>query len=257
VRSARRIPLYTVLVALTAVFVIPLVWMVLTSVKTYTDAQHSPPTWLPDPFSTYGYGRLFVAGSQNPVFRWFVNSMLAATLNAALILVTASMAAYALARMRFRGRRLMFANHFIRAGAKAGVEGIEVIVRDDDRGHDARVRIRLEMPQRLEHGVGWTERGVAQHRLEQRQIRREAARQLPRAPLGEEPRREPHEVREQPLHTAHQAPVDHHRHGPRAVRGGVCGILAYSYRRINARRHREPPVPRRRSRRGRRVRRTS
>jgi multiple sugar transport system permease protein len=109
VRSARRVPLYTVLVVLTAVFVIPLVWMALTSVKTYTDAQHSPPTWLPDPFSTYGYGRLFAAGSQNPVLRWFLNSMLAATFHATLVLVTASMAAYALARMRFRGRRLMFA----------------------------------------------------------------------------------------------------------------------------------------------------
>jgi multiple sugar transport system permease protein len=109
VRSSRRIPLYVALIALTAVFVIPLVWMVLTSVKTYTNAQHTPPTWLPSPFSTYGYGRLFSPGSQNPVFRWFVNSMLAATLNAALVLVTASMAAYALARMRFLGRRLMFA----------------------------------------------------------------------------------------------------------------------------------------------------
>jgi len=105
----RRIPLYAGLVVLTAVFVIPLVWMLLTSVKTYTTAQQSPPTWLPDPFSTYGYGRLFSAGSQNPVLRWFVNSMLAATFHAILVLVTASMAAYALARMRFRGRRVMFA----------------------------------------------------------------------------------------------------------------------------------------------------
>jgi multiple sugar transport system permease protein len=108
VRNARRIPLYVALILLTAVFVIPLVWMLITSVKTYNDAQHSPPTWLPNPFSFYGYRRLFSAGSQNPVFRWFLNSMLAATLQAALILVTASMAAYALARMRFRGRKLMF-----------------------------------------------------------------------------------------------------------------------------------------------------
>ena len=108
-RRTRRIPLYAGLIALTAVFVIPLVWMVITSVKTYTVAQQSPPTWLPDPFSTYGYGRLFAAGSQNPVLRWFLNSMLAATFHAILVLVTASMAAYALARMRFRGRRLMFA----------------------------------------------------------------------------------------------------------------------------------------------------
>ncbi len=64
---------------------------------------------MPDRVSTYGYDVLFAAGSQNPVLRWFLNSMLAATLQVALVLVTASMAAYALARMRFRGRGAMFA----------------------------------------------------------------------------------------------------------------------------------------------------
>jgi multiple sugar transport system permease protein len=106
--NIRRILLYATLLGFTAVFVIPLAWMVLTSFKTYPAAQQSPPTWLPDPASTYGYGQLFEAGSQNPVLRWFVNSMLAATLHAALVLVTASTAAYALARMRFRGRTAMF-----------------------------------------------------------------------------------------------------------------------------------------------------
>jgi multiple sugar transport system permease protein len=105
----RRIPLYVVLVVLAAVFIVPLVWMVLTSVKTYSTAQQSPPTWLPDPVSGYGYDRLFQPGSQNPVLLWFINSMAAATMQAALVLVTASTAAYALARMRFAGRRLMFA----------------------------------------------------------------------------------------------------------------------------------------------------
>jgi multiple sugar transport system permease protein len=42
------------------------------------------------------------------VLLWFLNSMLAATLHAALVIVTASTAAYALARMRFRGRSLVF-----------------------------------------------------------------------------------------------------------------------------------------------------
>jgi multiple sugar transport system permease protein len=105
----RRIALYVALLLLTAVFAVPLLWMLLTSLKTYPDAQRIPPTWLPDPIDTYGYGRLVSAGSQNPVLRWFANSMLAATLQVVLVLVTASMAAYALARMRFRGRGMMFA----------------------------------------------------------------------------------------------------------------------------------------------------
>jgi multiple sugar transport system permease protein len=104
----RRVALYAVLTVITLIFVVPVGWMVLTSFKTYPAAQQSPPTWLPHPVSGYGYGQLFEAGSQNPVLRWFVNSMLAAVLHAALVLATASSAAYALARMRFRGRRVMF-----------------------------------------------------------------------------------------------------------------------------------------------------
>jgi len=106
--ALRRIGLYTILVALTAVFAVPLIWMVLTSLKSYPDAQQIPPTWLPDPVVTYGYEQLMQAGSQNPVLRWFLNSLLAAVFQVALVLVTASMAAYALARMRFRGRGAMF-----------------------------------------------------------------------------------------------------------------------------------------------------
>ncbi|MEU0156170.1 carbohydrate ABC transporter permease [Micromonospora fulviviridis] len=106
--NVRRAVRYAALVLITAVFVTPLVWMALTSLKTYDDAQQDPPSWLPQPFSTYGYDQI-LGNTANPVLRWFVNSMLAASLHTLLVLVTASMAAYALARLRFRGRRLSFA----------------------------------------------------------------------------------------------------------------------------------------------------
>ncbi|WBB66274.1 carbohydrate ABC transporter permease [Micromonospora sp. WMMD812] len=106
--TLRRIPLYASLVLLALIFLTPLVWMVITSLKTYDGAQRIPPTWLPDPLSGYGYEQI-LTNSANPVLRWFLNSMLAATLHSLLVLATASMAAYALARMRFRGRGVTFA----------------------------------------------------------------------------------------------------------------------------------------------------
>ncbi|WP_346538028.1 carbohydrate ABC transporter permease [Micromonospora sp. DPT] len=106
--TLRRSARYAVLVLLALVFLTPLVWMAITSVKTYGDAQKIPPSFLPNPFSTYGYEQI-LGNTSNPVLRWFVNSMLAATLHALLVLVTASMAAYALARLRFRGRAVSFA----------------------------------------------------------------------------------------------------------------------------------------------------
>ncbi|MFI6261018.1 carbohydrate ABC transporter permease [Micromonospora sp. NPDC051006] len=106
--TLRRTALYAILVALTLVFLMPLVWMLITSLKTYDGAQQIPPSWLPDPLSGYGYQQI-LTNSANPVLRWFLNSMVAATLHSLLVLVTASMAAYALARMRFRGRGVSFA----------------------------------------------------------------------------------------------------------------------------------------------------
>ncbi|NJP31394.1 carbohydrate ABC transporter permease [Micromonospora thermarum] len=106
--ALRRTALYATLVALALVFLMPLVWMLITSLKTYAGAQQIPPTWLPDPLSGYGYEQI-LNNTANPVLRWFLNSMVAATLHALLVLVTASMAAYALARLRFRGRKVLFA----------------------------------------------------------------------------------------------------------------------------------------------------
>ena len=101
--NVRRAVRYAALVLITAVFVTPLVWMALTSLKTYDDAQQDPPSWLPNPFSTYGYDQI-LGNTANPVLRWFLNSMLAASLHTLLVLVTASMAAVESSKITMPGR---------------------------------------------------------------------------------------------------------------------------------------------------------
>jgi len=108
-RLARLILPYAALILLTLVFVAPLLWMVSTSLKPNFQTTQFPPSWIPKTFSGEGYSTIFTTSTQTPVLQWFVNSMVAATANALLILITASMAAYALARMSFRGKRIMFA----------------------------------------------------------------------------------------------------------------------------------------------------
>ncbi|HET7270888.1 MAG TPA: carbohydrate ABC transporter permease [Rubrobacter sp.] len=100
---------YAVLILLTILFVAPLLWMLSTSLKPNYQTTQFPPSWIPKDFSGEGYSKIFTTSSQTPVLRWFLNSVIAATAHAALVLVTASMAAYALARMNFRGKNLMFA----------------------------------------------------------------------------------------------------------------------------------------------------
>jgi multiple sugar transport system permease protein len=107
-RRVRPVAWYTVLIGLSLVFVAPLIWMAITAFKTPGEATRVPPTILPQEPTTGAFSILFGDNSQTPVLRWFLNSILAATGQAVLVLVVASMAAYALARMEFRGKRVLF-----------------------------------------------------------------------------------------------------------------------------------------------------
>jgi multiple sugar transport system permease protein len=103
----KRVLQYTVLGILTILFVSPLVWMAVTSFKTQADAIDPSPQWIPQHPTTSAYDTM-LGNSDTPVLRWFLNSVLAATGQAALVVATAALAAYALARMDFVGKKLIF-----------------------------------------------------------------------------------------------------------------------------------------------------
>jgi multiple sugar transport system permease protein len=106
-RAASRTVLYAALGFLSIIIIFPLLWMLLTSFKTDADAVRNPYA-LPNPFSFEAYESLLLSGQQ-PIFLWLWNSFAAATLQTVLILATASMAAYALARLDFAGKKIIFA----------------------------------------------------------------------------------------------------------------------------------------------------
>jgi len=97
---------YVVLFLISFIIVVPLLWMLLTSFKTDFDAINSPASPWPNPFTTEAYGTL--ASGDLPILRWFANSVIAATAQTLIILVTASAAAYALARLDFPGKKIVF-----------------------------------------------------------------------------------------------------------------------------------------------------
>lgn len=105
-RVASTTGLYVVLVVLALIIVLPLVWMLITSFKTDADAVRNP-YGLPSPVSFEAYITL-LSSDQQPIFTWLANSFLAASLQTILIVATASMAAYALARMDFAGKSVVF-----------------------------------------------------------------------------------------------------------------------------------------------------
>jgi multiple sugar transport system permease protein len=100
-----RTVLYVVLVAGLLVMVGPFLWMLLSSVKPEAEIRQVPPTWWPKTFTSFNYHELF-ARLDFP--KYFGNSLLVAVIVTAGNLIFCSALGYALAKLRFPGRRLLF-----------------------------------------------------------------------------------------------------------------------------------------------------
>jgi multiple sugar transport system permease protein len=103
----RRILQYGVLGVLTLLFISPLLYMLSTAFKTTGDAASPDPQWIPANPTTAAFEEIF-SNDGTPVVRWLVNSLVAAGLQSLLIVATAALAGYALARMDFAGRKWIF-----------------------------------------------------------------------------------------------------------------------------------------------------
>ena len=98
------------LLALAALWLAPIAWVVVTSLKPSEHIVRLPPEWIPWPATAAHYHEVLLGSSRTArVGRAFVNSLVVATGSVALVLVTSALAAYPLARMRFPGRDLLFA----------------------------------------------------------------------------------------------------------------------------------------------------
>lgn len=91
---------------LALLFLTPLLWMATTSLKSTSEVSRADLTFLPQNPTVEGYQTILEA-PQTPVATWFLNSMIAATAQTLLVLVVATMAAYALARLSFPGKRVI------------------------------------------------------------------------------------------------------------------------------------------------------
>src|SRR5687768_680984 len=89
---------YVVLVLCALFFLMPLAWMIVTSLK--PNAEWLTPNWIPKQ-PTWDNFRSVFQDPTLPVWRWFLNSFVVATLFTVLILLIDSLAAYAYARMEF------------------------------------------------------------------------------------------------------------------------------------------------------------
>jgi ABC-type glycerol-3-phosphate transport system permease component len=99
------VPLWLAGLAVAALWAAPFVWMVSTSLKPPGQIMTRTIEWLPRTVVFDNYARVF----EYPVWRWAFNSVVVATISTALCVLAGALAGYALARMRFPGRDLIFA----------------------------------------------------------------------------------------------------------------------------------------------------
>lgn len=108
--AARRLRLGTLLMYLflfvmSAFFLFPLAWMILSSFKPPGDISAAPLAFNPTTFTLNNYAEML---KNVPLFNGFKNTLIVVVLKGGLTLLFAPLAAYAFAKLRFRGRSLLF-----------------------------------------------------------------------------------------------------------------------------------------------------
>lgn len=91
---------YVVSIVLAVIALIPFLWMISTSLKSRGALMSIPIEWIPTEPTLDGYAKVF---SRFPFLRTIGNSLLISVAYTLITLISASMAAFAFAKLRFRG----------------------------------------------------------------------------------------------------------------------------------------------------------
>jgi multiple sugar transport system permease protein len=105
VAGSRRLLLHIVLIVLGITFLMPLLWVASTSLKAPGQVFEVPVDWIPNQPRWSNYGEVF---TRLPFATFIVNTLVVTVLGTVGSVLSAITAAYALARLGWAGRRLIF-----------------------------------------------------------------------------------------------------------------------------------------------------
>jgi len=97
---------YLLMTVLAVAFLFPLVWTLLSSVKTKAEAAQSPPTYLPHAISLDNYRGLLIYGVG--LWGYLGNSLTVSALTVAITLFASVLGGYGFARYTFPGKNALF-----------------------------------------------------------------------------------------------------------------------------------------------------
>jgi multiple sugar transport system permease protein len=106
-RSIGALLAHALLLATAALFIIPFIWLVITSLKPTNQIFTDPLIWLPRPILWGNYANALTSPAF-PFLRLLWNTLFYALLSTIGTVISSAVVAYAFARMDFRGRNLLF-----------------------------------------------------------------------------------------------------------------------------------------------------
>jgi multiple sugar transport system permease protein len=107
-KNITKITAFIFLLALGVVWIIPIAWTLLTSFKAEAEIQTVGYKILPIEWVLRNYVEVLSDTSSAPLVKWFTNSIIISTSHTILVMIIASMAAYAYSRLNFKGRDTLF-----------------------------------------------------------------------------------------------------------------------------------------------------
>lgn len=100
-----KIVLFIIMCFVALFMLVPFFWSFSTSVKTAGEVFEYPPKWIPQSIHWENYSQVWEVA---PFGQYLLNSTVVSVMVTILTLLTASLAAYAFARLKFRGRDFIF-----------------------------------------------------------------------------------------------------------------------------------------------------
>ncbi len=104
-KIAKRTLLYTVVIFLSLIYIIPLIWMLSTSLKVYTQVFVYPPVWIPNPIVWENYHE---ALTKIDYLGYTINTLIISLSCMVGAMISCSMVAFSLTKIDWFGKKIIF-----------------------------------------------------------------------------------------------------------------------------------------------------
>lgn len=104
-KAIKQTPTYVLLIAMAFIMLFPFFWMITGSLKTYNEITANPVVWWP---TTVQWSNYKEALAFAPFDIFFMNTIIVSFANTVITVFTTILAAFAFARLKFRGQKVLF-----------------------------------------------------------------------------------------------------------------------------------------------------